>query len=61
MEVKVLKCCAICNFLYDKEECPLYRTYEAANRYGDETFDESAKYKVNCYNFVLDEKLKTQQ
>lgn len=56
-EIKVKKCCALCDNLYNKEKCPLCDVYCSARNYGDETFDTEAKYKVCCPLFVLNEKL----
>jgi len=56
-QIKVKPCCALCNNLYDKEECPLCDVYVAAGSYGEESFDTTAKYQVYCPSFVLDERL----
>ena len=56
--IQVRPCCALCEKLYNKKECPLHDVYVSANSYGDETFDNEAKYKVCCPSFVLNEKLR---
>lgn len=55
--MSVHKCCAICEHLYDELKCPLYHTYSTANEYGDYNFDNNAKYKTNCLNFKINNKL----
>ena len=47
------ECCAICEYLYDKSNCPLYAVYNMATNYGEDAFDTKAKYKVFCKEFEL--------
>lgn len=54
-------CCALCGSLWDKEKCPLYETYNAASNYGDDTFDEKAKYAIRCDCFILNTKYQQQK
>ena len=56
-EIEVKPCCHICDNLWKREKCPLFCTYDCAQNYGDDTFDEMAKYKVCCTDFVVNEKL----
>ena len=52
-EITLKPCCAICGLLWNNKECPLYQVYNAARYYGNNTFDEKAKYVVRCNNFIL--------
>ena len=55
--VKIAQCCALCEYLWDKNNCPLYSTYNAAKEYGNiETFDNEVKYKLICDEFDLSSK-----
>lgn len=51
--VRIQECCHICEHYYNAENCPLYRTYNAAADMGDENFEEVAKYRVSCNNFFV--------
>ena len=55
-KIKIKECCAICEYLYDYKNCPLCAVYDTASRYGDDTFNASAKYKVFCEKFELSSK-----
>jgi len=54
--ITIKECCAICEYLYDERNCPLYSVYDMATKCGDNTFDIKAKYKVFCEEFDLDSK-----
>lgn len=54
--VTIQECCHICEHYYNAENCPLYRTYNAAADMGDENFEEVAKYQVSCNNFLVNKK-----
>jgi hypothetical protein len=56
-EISVRECCHICDNLYNKEKCPLFKVYNKATYYGDSTFDDSAKYRIVCDEFELSKKL----
>lgn len=54
--VKIAQCCALCEYLWDKNNCPLYSTYNAAKEMCIETFDNELKYKLICDEFELNSK-----
>ena len=57
MEIRVRKCCAVCDNLYNDKKCPAFRVYYTAGNCGDETFDNEAKYKIYFESFILSKKL----
>lgn len=54
--IRIKECCAICEHLYDKSNCPLYAVYNMAATCGEDAFEEKAKYKVFCEGFELSSK-----
>lgn len=57
--VKIAQCCALCEYVWDNNNCPLYATYNVAkNDEGIETFDTEMKYKMICDEFDLSSKWK---
>ena len=57
--VTINKCCAICEHLWDKGNCPLYETYNAARALSVDAFDEWVKYRTCCGNFKLHRQFST--
>lgn len=51
--VKINKCCAICQHLWNEKDCIAYEVYNDATRYGNQTFDDFVKYKCCCVSFKL--------
>lgn len=60
-KVELRKCCAICEYLYDKDECPLFQTYQMAEDCGTYNFSERAKYMVSCSKFKVNDKFYLQK
>lgn len=56
---KVKNCCALCDNYYNEQNCPLYKTYNTAENYGENHFDKHAKYLILCDNFIIDKRLIT--
>ena len=46
-------CCALCEYMWDSNFCPLYKTYDAARGVGDYTFDEETKFRIVCDEFDI--------
>lgn len=55
---KLKGCCALCEYVWDKNNCPMYKTYEAAHNIGEYTFDEEMKFRMICEEFEINSKLK---
>ena len=52
---KVKKCCAVCEYLYHKADCPLFYVYKESEH--NDVFQETGKYKMLCDEFEVDSKL----
>lgn len=52
---EVKQCCAVCEYIYDKEKCPLYYVYKDSE-YND-IFKPKGQYKMMCDEFKINSKL----
>ena len=52
---EVKQCCAVCEYIYDKEKCPLYYVYKDSE-YND-IFKPKGQYKMVCDEFQINSKL----
>lgn len=50
-------CCALCEYVWDNNNCPLCKTFDAAHNMGDYTFDEAMKFRMICDEFEINSKL----
>lgn len=52
---EVKQCCAVCEYIYNKEKCPLYNVYKDSE-YND-IFKPKGQYKMVCDEFKINSKL----
>lgn len=52
---EIKQCCAVCEYIYDKEKCPLYYVYKDSE-YND-IFKPKGQYKMVCDEFKINSKL----
>ena len=50
-------CCALCEYVWDASNCPLYKMLDAAHNIGEYAFDEGMKYHMICDKFEINSKL----
>lgn len=51
--INVKKCCALCQFLYNRDKCPLCGVYNYAAECGNDEFELKVKYEIFCGHFEL--------
>lgn len=56
--IKLKPCCALCEYLWDQSNCPLYNIYNSALEYGGYNFNDNAKYITICDEFDLETRFK---
>jgi len=54
---EVKRCCAVCEYLGDKPNCPLYQVYKDSETMGNDVFEETGQYKMLCDEFKINSKL----
>lgn len=54
---EVKQCCAVCEYIYDIEKCPLYYVYRDSEILYNNTFMETGKYKMVCDEFQINSEL----
>ena len=52
---EVKQCCAVCEYLGDKPNCPLYLVYKDSEY--NNVFEETGQYKMLCDEFEINSKL----
>lgn len=52
---EVKQCCAVCEYLYDKEKCPLYDIYNDSDY--NCVFRDTGKFKMVCDEFQINSRL----
>lgn len=55
MKEEVKQCCAVCEYIYDKEKCPLYYVYKDSEYNG--ILKPKGQYKMVCDEFEVNSKL----
>ena len=49
-------CCALCEYLWDENNCPLFKAFEAARNIGDYTYNNDMQFRMICDEFEINSK-----
>ena len=51
-------CCALCEYFWDENNCPLFKTLSVALERGIDDFSQDMRYRMICNEFEINSKFK---